>query len=123
MTWRLHIEATAAKALGTYIRAYSIFKIKHMSVNIKLIVFRSLIRSIIAYASSTWEFAVDIYLMKLQCLHNRVLRAIGQLHRTTPVRDLHVEFKIPYVHDYATKLCRRQTEIILNHENPNVPAI
>jgi hypothetical protein len=27
------------------------------------------------------------------------------------------------VHDYATKLCRRQTEIILNHENPNVPAI
>jgi hypothetical protein len=27
MTWRLHIEKTAAKDLGTYIRTYSIFKI------------------------------------------------------------------------------------------------
>jgi hypothetical protein len=26
-------------------------------------------------------------------------------------------------HDYITKLCRRQAEVILNHENPNVHAI
>jgi hypothetical protein len=32
-------------------------------------------------------------------------------------------FKIPYVYDYITKLCRRQAEVILNHENPNVHAI
>jgi hypothetical protein len=32
-------------------------------------------------------------------------------------------FKIPYVCDYITKLCRRQGEVILNHENLNVPAI
>jgi hypothetical protein len=24
------------------------------------------------------------------------------------------------VHDYITKLCSRQAEVILNHENPNV---
>jgi hypothetical protein len=24
------------------------------------------------------------------------------------------------VYDYITKLCRRQAEVILNHENPNV---
>jgi hypothetical protein len=27
------------------------------------------------------------------------------------------------VYDYITKLCRRQAEVILNHENPNVRAI
>jgi hypothetical protein len=27
------------------------------------------------------------------------------------------------MYDYITKLCRRQAEIILNHENPNVRAI
>jgi hypothetical protein len=27
------------------------------------------------------------------------------------------------VYDYVTKLCRRQAEIILNHENPNVLTI
>jgi hypothetical protein len=32
-------------------------------------------------------------------------------------------FKIPYVYDDITKLCRRQAEVILNHENPNVLAI
>jgi hypothetical protein len=61
--------------------------------------------------------------MKLQRLQNRVLHAIGNLDRRTPVRDLHLAFKIPYVYDYITELCRRQAEVILNHENPNVHVI
>jgi hypothetical protein len=32
-------------------------------------------------------------------------------------------FKIPYVYDYITKLCRRQSEVILSQENSNVRAI
>jgi hypothetical protein len=27
------------------------------------------------------------------------------------------------MYDYVTKLCRRQAEVILNHQNPNVHAI
>jgi hypothetical protein len=27
------------------------------------------------------------------------------------------------VYDYITKLWRRQAEVILNHENPNIPTI
>jgi hypothetical protein len=45
MTWRPHIEKTAAKVLWTYIRTYSIFKSKHLNANIKLIVYGALIRS------------------------------------------------------------------------------
>jgi hypothetical protein len=100
MTWRLHIEKTSAKAFGTYIRTYSIFKSKHLSGNIKLIAYRALIRSIITYACPTWEFAADIHLMKLQRLQNRVLRAIGNFHRRTPVRDLHLALKMSYMYDY-----------------------
>jgi hypothetical protein len=59
----------------------------------------------------------------LQDRRSNVLRAIGNLDWRTPVRDLHLAFKTPYVYDYITKLCRRQAEIILNHENPNVRAI
>jgi hypothetical protein len=123
MTWRPYIEKTAAKALGTYIRTYSIFKSKHLREHIKLTVYRALIRSIMTYACPTWEFAADTHLMKLQRLQNRVLPAIGNLDRSTPVRDLHLAFKIPNVHDYMTKLCRRQAEVILNHENPIVRGI
>jgi hypothetical protein len=38
----------------------------------------------------------------------------------TSVRDMHVAFQIRYVYNYITKLCRRQAEIIHNHENENV---
>jgi hypothetical protein len=76
----------------------------------------------VQYACPTWVFAADTQLMKLQRLQNRVLRDTGKLDRRTPVRDFHLAFKIPYVYDYITKLCRRQAEVILNHENPNVRA-
>jgi hypothetical protein len=36
---------------------------------------------------------------------------------------MHVAFKIPYVYDYITKLCRTQAEVILNHRNPIVRCI
>jgi hypothetical protein len=101
----------------------SAYKSKHLNANIKLIVYRALIRSIMTYSCPTWECAADTHLIKLQRLQNWVLRAISNLDRRTPVRDLHLAFKIPYVYDYVTKLCRRQAEVILNHENPNVRAI
>jgi hypothetical protein len=33
------------------------------------------------------------------------------------MRNVHVAFRVPYVYDYITKLCRRRAEIIHNHEN------
>jgi hypothetical protein len=42
------------------------------------------------------------------------------IRRCTLVHDMRVAFQIPYVCDYITKLCRRQTEFIHNHENENV---
>jgi hypothetical protein len=50
--------------------------------------------------------------MKLQRLQNKVLRTIGKLPRRTPIRELNMAFKIPYVYDYITKLCRQQAEVI-----------
>jgi hypothetical protein len=52
-----------------------------------------------------------------------MLFAMRNLDRLTPVRELQVAFKVPYVRDYITKLCRTQAEVILNHEHPNVRRI
>jgi hypothetical protein len=87
LTWRLYIEGTSAKVLALY----SIFKSKHLSADIKLIVCRALIRSIMTYARPTWEFAVDTHLMKLLRLQNRVPHAIGNADSRTPVHDLHLK--------------------------------
>jgi hypothetical protein len=58
--------------------------------------------------------------MKLQRLQNKDLRTSGNFSRRTPVRDLHIPFKIPYVYDYVTKLCRQQAEVTQNHDNENL---
>jgi hypothetical protein len=58
--------------------------------------------------------------MKLQRLQNKVLHTIDNLPSRTSIRDFHMAFKIPYVYDYITKLCRQQAEVIQNHDNDNV---
>jgi hypothetical protein len=70
-----------------------------------------------AYACPTWGFATETHLLKLQHLQNRVLCTIGNFPRNTSIQDTHVAFHVPYVYNYITKLCRRQEEIIHNHEN------
>jgi hypothetical protein len=72
------------------------------------------------YACPAWEFAADNHLLKLQRQQNNILRTTGNYPRRTPVRDLHMCFKLPYIYDYITKLCRQQAEVIQNHENANV---
>jgi hypothetical protein len=42
----------------------------------------------------------DNHLLKLQHLQNKVLCTIGNFPRCTPVRKLHMAFKLPYVCDY-----------------------
>jgi len=79
-----------------------------------------MIKSIKTCACHAWEFAADSYLSKLQHLQNRVLHTIGNLPRCTLTCNLHVMFKIVYLHDFVTKLCRWQATVILNHGNVNI---
>jgi hypothetical protein len=123
ITWRLHIEMIKAKAFRTFIRTYSLFKSERLSANIKLTLHKALNRSVMTYASPAWKSPADTHLIKLQRLQNKVLRTIGNYPRRTPVRDFHLDFQIPYVYDYITKLCRQQTEVIQNHDNINVRTI
>jgi hypothetical protein len=57
MTWKLRIESIETKAFRTFIRLYSLFKSERLSANIKLTLYKALIRSIMTYACSTWKFA------------------------------------------------------------------
>jgi hypothetical protein len=72
------------------------------------------------YACPAWKFVAETHLLKLQRVQNKVLCTIGNFPRHTSIRDMHVAFQVPYVYGYITKLCRRQAEIVHNHENVNV---
>jgi hypothetical protein len=36
---------------------------------------------------------------------------------------MHAELQIPYVYDFITKICRKQAEVVQNHNNENVCSI
>jgi hypothetical protein len=115
VTWRVHIEMIKAKAFRTFVGVYSLFR-----SNIKLTFLNALIKSVITYASPTWEFAANTHLMKLQRLQNKVPRTIGNYPRRKPVRDLHMAFQVLYVYDYITKLCIQQAEVIQSYDNEGI---
>jgi hypothetical protein len=102
------------------IRIYFLFKSGRLSANIKLTLYKALIRSVMSYASPAREFSADTHRMKLHCLLNNVLvlRTIGNYPRRTPVRDLHMVLELPYVYD-VTKLCWQEAELIQSHKNEN----
>jgi hypothetical protein len=54
VTWRQHIERAVAKALCTYIRTYSIFKIGRLNTTIKFTLYKALISSVMTNACPTW---------------------------------------------------------------------
>jgi hypothetical protein len=117
VTWKPHTETTATKALGIFLSIYPILKIERLSVGAKLIIYKALIRSMLTYACPAWEFAADSYLLKLQLLQNRALLTTGNLSRHNPICDLHRSFKITYIYDYVTQICRRQVSVIRNYDN------
>jgi hypothetical protein len=114
-----HIEMSVARALSTYIRNYSVFKCEPLTSNIKLMLSKALMGSVMTCLSHM-GICDGRSPFEMQRLQNRVLCAVGYLDRCTPVRELHVACKIPYMYDYINKLCRTKTEVILNHANPNV---
>jgi hypothetical protein len=98
-------------------------KSEKLGIKTKVTLNKALIRSKMTYASPTCESAADAHLLKLQRLQNKVLRLIGGLPRNTPTLYMHAEFRIPYVYDFITKLCRNQAEVIQNHDNENFRSI
>jgi hypothetical protein len=97
VTWRLHTEMIEAESFITFIGVYSLSRYERLSTNIKSTLQKALIRSLMTYARPAWEFAADTHVMKLQCLQNKVIHTFGNYPRDTPVRNLHMAFKISFV--------------------------
>jgi hypothetical protein len=102
---------------------YSQFKNERLSTNIKVTLYKALVRSVMTYACPTWELVADTYLLKLQRLQDKVLRNIGKFPRRTPFCDLHTTFNLLYVYNYIIKFFREQAEVIPNHKNEHVPGV
>jgi hypothetical protein len=98
ITWRLHIEMIEATAFRTFISIYSLFKSERLSANIKLTLHKAMIGSVVTYdCPPPQELVANTSLLKMQCMHNKVLHDTGNFPKCTLVYDLHTAFNLPYV--------------------------
>jgi hypothetical protein len=113
-TWGLHIVIIEDKAFRTFIRIYSLFKSERLSTNFKLTLHRALIRNIMTFACSAWEFVAGNHLLKQSSPHH------WKFSKNHTSRGLHMSFKLVYIIEYITKLSSQQQEALQNHKNENV---
>jgi hypothetical protein len=59
ITLRLNIELSEAKAFRKFNKIYCTFKSERSSANIKITLYKALVRSVMTYACPTWELAAD----------------------------------------------------------------
>jgi hypothetical protein len=65
---------------------------ERLNTNIKLTLYNARIRSVMAYACSTWEYVADVHPLKLQRLQNRFVRATGKFEKSKLVREMLSKF-------------------------------
>jgi hypothetical protein len=107
LTYRTHISNTLRKANYRLRQLFLILnKSSTIDINLALIIYRSLLRSILTYACPVWGNAANTYINKLQTFQNKVLRLITKLPRVTPIVTLHEQTGMPLMGRHIKMLTR-----------------
>jgi hypothetical protein len=121
LTYRTHISCIPPKA--NY-RLRQLFPILNRSstidINIALIIYKSLLCSILTYASPIWGYAANTHRNKLQTFQNKVLRIITKLPRVTPIVTLHEQTGMSLIRSHIKKLTRALYQKSAGCENSQI---
>jgi hypothetical protein len=105
LTFKAHITCTLQKLNHRLKQLYPILnRASTIDINLALIIYKSLLRSIMTYACPIWGFAAPRHIHKLQTFQNKVLRLVTKLPRITPITTLHEQTDIPLIPTYIRTL-------------------
>jgi hypothetical protein len=86
LTYRTHISCILRKANYRLRQLFTILnKSCTIDKNLALIIYKSLLRFIVSYASPAWSYAAKTHINKLQTFQNKVFRIITKLPRVMPL--------------------------------------
>jgi hypothetical protein len=94
-----------------------------IDINLALIIYKSLIRSILITASPVWGYAAKTHMNKLQTFQNKVLRIITKLPRVTPILTLHEQRGMPLIRSHIRKLARAVYQKSTNSDNSQIKGL
>jgi hypothetical protein len=83
-----HIESKKRKAYARLAMLYPLIANKYLSTKNKIIIYKSILRPAVTYASPIWGGVASCHHKKLQIFQNKCLKTNYQLNWRTPTNDL-----------------------------------
>ena len=114
-----HIRSVIAKAYSRYRLLLPLMNTKDgLPIKTALLMYKTLLRPIITYASPAWGDLAAYKMAKLQTFQNRVLYRIAQLPRIVSSATLHRELRIDQIGEFIHWTSIRERWRYENHPNP-----
>ena len=104
LSFRPHIKNINSKAVGRMKSIIPLLLHRAITEKSKLLIYTSIVRPIITYASPAWSTLPRTGYRKLQILQNRALRLITKLPRYTRITQLHDITGIPTIQEHTQRL-------------------
>ncbi|KAI8126988.1 putative RNA-directed DNA polymerase from transposon X-element [Lucilia cuprina] len=119
LIFREHIEQACQKAIKAIRSLWPLLN-KHSYLNAKNknLLYKSIIRPILTYASPVWYTAANYHLKRLQIIQNKCLKIINNKNWKYPTNILHQETKYEKIFDFITRLNNKYFEKVENSSYP-----
>lgn len=116
LNWRSTVYDRIRKSFAALKFLYPFINFKsRLPTNLKLLLYKTCVRSILLYAAPVWAAVALSHLRRLQCVQNKFLRIIYNKHRTVEIHNL---ANIEYIDSIIARLLANAYDF--NHENPLV---
>ena len=118
LTFRKHIKNINSKAIGKIKAIQHLLIHRAISLKSKTLLYTSLVRPVMTYASPAWCTLTKIHIKTIQKTPNYALRLITRSPKYTRIAALHSKVNIPTIEEHLWHL---NSSFYLKHKNdPNI---
>jgi hypothetical protein len=123
LTWAQHVRGKKL-ALNARIRLLkTLLTNKHTKLNIKLLIYKSLTKSMWTYGLQMWGNAKQSNLNKIQTIQNKILRSITNAPPYISNFTLHTDLKMKTIHEEAKTYYKCFFNKLSSHSNPLISGL
>ena len=115
LTFKSHIENTVIKCEKVFRSLYSLLNRKSkLNIGNKILLYTTIIRPIITYASPVWNSCAKTHKMKLQRTQNKFLKTILNVPPWFRTRTLHSICQVPSIEKFTAKIVQKFNTRFIN---------
>lgn len=125
LTWKPHIDYVKSKLQKAMFTIFPLIgKYSPLSIKNKVLLYKSLLRPVITYASPVWDSASVTQINELERKQNIILRrSIAKAHWYVRNSDIRTSLQVETLSDFIKKLAVKFYNSLENHPNSEITNI